>query len=201
MNRLPLFPLDVVLFPGNLIPLHIFEPRYRRMVARCLERDRRFGLVYHDSDRLGPFLMEEGRVGALAEIERHQGLKDGRSLILVKGVGRIAIHDGLESGEPYYEAVVAELRDDSGAGPDLPQRRQASVTLFKAALAALQRPPSTTLELDPAGEVSFPLAAVVQADPMWQQALLEMRDEESRLDRLDAVFEQIIARRSPAPEE
>ena len=65
MRRLPLFPLDVVLFPGELLPLHIFEPRYRRMVARCLETDHRFGLIYHDSDRLGPFLMEEGRVGAL----------------------------------------------------------------------------------------------------------------------------------------
>ena len=79
MNRLALFPLDVVLFPGELIALHLFEPRYRRMVARCLEYDQRFGLIYHDSDRLGPFLIEEGRVGALGEIERHQGLKDSRS--------------------------------------------------------------------------------------------------------------------------
>ena len=45
MRRLPLFPLDVVLFPGELLPLHIFEPRYRRMVSRCLETDRRFGLT------------------------------------------------------------------------------------------------------------------------------------------------------------
>ena len=201
MNRLPLFPLDVVLFPGELIPLHIFEPRYRSMVARCLEYDRRFGLIYHDSDRFGPFLMEEGRVGALAGIERYHGLEDGRSLILVKGEGRFTIHDGLESGEPYYEAVVADYEDEPEVRPGPSARRQASIDLFNAAVSALRRPPATALELDPVGEVSFPLAAVVEADPVWQQQLLEMRDEEARLDRLDAVFEQVIARQPPPPEE
>ena len=200
MNRLPLFPLDVVLFPGELLPLHIFEPRYRRMVARRLGTDRRFGLIHHDPDRLGPFLMEDGRVGALAEIERHHGLEDGRSLILVKGVGRFEIHDGLESGEPYYEAVVREYEDEPGPGPRMPARRQASIDLFHAALSALQRPSSPSLRFDAEREVSFRLAAFVRMDPEWRQGLLEMRDEEARLARLDEIFEQVIAHR-PSPSE
>ena len=69
MYRLPLFPLNVVLFPGAPLPLHIFEARYRRMVARCVEYDRRFGVVFHDADRTGPFLME-GQVGWIAEIQK-----------------------------------------------------------------------------------------------------------------------------------
>lgn len=201
MRRLPLFPLDVVLFPGELLPLHIFEPRYRRMVARCLETDHRFGLIYHDSDRLGPFLMEEGRVGALAAIERHHGLEDGRSLILVKGMGRFAIHDGLESGEPYYEAVVAEYEDEPGSRPGLEARRQASIDLFRAAVSALRQPSSASPDLDADTEVSFRLAAFVQVDPEWRQDLLEMRREEARLARLDEVFEQVIARRGPEVED
>ena len=200
MNRLPLFPLDVVLFPGELLPLHIFEPRYRRMVARCLETDRRFGLIYHDSDRLGPFLMEEGRVGALARIERYQGIEDGRSFILVKGMGRFAIHDGLESGEPYYEAVVAEYEDEPRPRSRLTARREASIQLFRAAVSALRCPTSGTPEFDPANEVSFRLAAFVQVDPEWRQDLLEMRDEEARLARLDEVFKQVMARRAPREE-
>ncbi len=201
MNRLPLFPLDVVLFPGALMPLHIFEPRYRRLVARCLETDRRFGLIYHDPDRFGPFLMEEGRVGAVAGIERYHGLEDGRSFILVKGVGRFAIHDGLESGELYYEAVVREYEDESGVRPGLKARRQTSIDLFRAALSALRSSSENSLQPDPEDEVSFQLAAVVQSDPVWQQDLLKMRDEEARLDRLDEVFEHVIARRPPKSEE
>ena len=201
MNRLPLFPLDVVLFPGELMPLHIFEPRYRRMVARCLETGRRFGLIYHDSDRFGPFLMEDGRVGAVAEIERYHGLEDGRSFILVKGVGRFAIHDGLESGELYYEAVVKEYEDEPGPQPGLKARRQTSIDLFWAAVSALQGSSESSLELDPEAEVSFRLAAAVESDPVWKQDLLKMRDEETRLDRLDEVFEQVIARRPSPPEE
>ena len=198
MRRLPLFPLDVVLFPGELLPLHIFEPRYRRMVARCLETDRRFGLIYHDSDRSGPFLIEDGRVGALAGIERHQGLEDGRSFILVKGMGRFAIHDGLESGEPYYEAVVTEYEDEPGPQPQLTARREASIDLFRA---AVRSPSPASPDFDANDEVSFRLAAFVQVDPEWRQDLLEMRNEEARLTRLDEVFEQVIARRPGMPEE
>ena len=201
MNRLPLFPLDVVLFPGELLPLHIFEPRYRRMVARCLETDRHFGLIYHDSDRFGPFLTEEGRVGALAGIERHHGLKDGRSFILVKGMGRFAIYDGLESGEPYYEAVVEEYEDEPGPQPRLTARRKASIDLFRVAVSALRRSSAESPDFDTDNEVSFRLAAFVQVDPEWRQALLEMRNEEARLARLDEIFEQVIARRPAMPEE
>ncbi len=200
MNRLPLFPLDVVLVPGELLPLHIFEPRYRRMVARCLETDRRFGLVHHDPDRFGPFLMEEGRVGALAEIEEHRGLEDGRSLILVRGVGRFAIHDGLESGEPYHEAAVEEYEDEPGSRIRLAARRRISADLFRAALSALPQPPAKPPELDPERDVSFQLAVFMQADSQWRQELLEMRDEGSRLARLDQILRQVVVRRSPEAE-
>ena len=81
--RLPLFPLPVVLLPGAVMPLHIFEQRYRDMVADVLGQDRRFGLIYHDWDDHGPFLAESGQVGCVAAIREHEQLEDGRYLLIL----------------------------------------------------------------------------------------------------------------------
>ncbi|TVR64005.1 MAG: hypothetical protein EA422_07650 [Gemmatimonadales bacterium] len=132
MRRLPLFPLPVVLFPGAAMPLHIFEPRYRQMVARCIEYDRKFGLVYHDPDRMGPFGMEPDRVGTIAEIGEFQILPDGRSLLVATGGPRFRIVDGIESDTLYYEALVEPFHDDTEEEEELMPRRQRSLTLFEA---------------------------------------------------------------------
>ncbi len=192
--RLPLFPLPIVLLPGATLPLHIFEPRYRRMVARCLETDRRFGLIHHDWDVQGPFLFGEGRVGTVAEIHDHQPLEDGRSLIAARGVERFALVDAIESDALYFEGLVTAYRD---AGPGLSgaalvERRRASLALFEAALATL--PPGTGPEASPPAEeeLSFPLARTLDIDQGWLQGLLELRDEVARLDRLDRIFRALV---------
>ncbi len=187
--RLPLFPLPVVLLPSASMPLHVFEPRYRQMVADCLVSDGRFGLVYHDSDRQGPFLYEEGRVGCVAEILEHQALEDGRSLIAVRGVERFSIVDGIESKSLYYEALVTPYRDNERL-PDalLASRRQESIHLFHAVLASLSEQPEQLPEVRPDQETSFRLAQTIGVDPFWHQRLLELRDETTRLGELDRVF-------------
>ena len=190
--RLPLFPLPVVLFPTAAMPLHVFEARYRRMVARCLEYDKRFGLVYHDSDQQGPFLFEEGRVGCVAEIESFRPLPDGRSLLLARGRERFRIVDGIESDEPYYEALVTPY-PDQGEALDLAVRRRRSLDLFHAVVEQLPEEPERLPELSPGGELSFPLARTIQVDAPWQQSLLELRREEERLDHLDRVFRAALA--------
>lgn len=195
MNRLPLFPLPVVLFPGTPMPLHIFEPRYRRMVTRCLETDRRFGLIHHDCDERGPFLTEEGRVGCVAEIEKHQPLPDGRCLILVRGVERFHIVDGIESEEPYYEAVVAPITDTTRPHPDAIRKvRARTLELFHAVLDTFPGEPEEIPEFDLNRELAFQLAPTIQIDHRWQQSLLELQDEVYRLERLDAVFQAAIER-------
>lgn len=187
--RLPLFPLPVVLFPTAAMPLHVFEHRYRRMVARCLETDRRFGLIYHDADVRGPFLMEEGRVGCVAEIEDFQPLPDGRSLLVARGVERFQIEDGIESGEPFYEALVSPFRDVEDLDENaLALQRRRSLALFESVVRTLAEPPERLPELDPSMELSFPLVRTIEVTPPWQQAFLELRAERHRLERLDAVF-------------
>ena len=193
--RLPLFPLPVVLLPGAPMPLHIFEPRYREMVAQCLETDRRFGMVYHDWDARGPFLSEEGRVGCLAEIGEHEPIGDGRSLIVVTGLERFRIQDGIESDTLYFEALVSPYQDVA-AGPErgLAERRRRSIALFEAVVAALPRAPRRLPEVSPHEDVSWLLARTVEVDAAWSQELLELRDERARLDLLDRVFRVALER-------
>ncbi len=194
--RLPLFPLPVVLFPGTLIPLHIFEPRYRQLVSDVLQGDRRFGLLLHDPDESGPFLNEAGRIGTVAEIRRHQPLPDGRSMVLVYGVRRFRIREEVVEGAPYYEAWVEPYEDEPPEEPHaLLARRGRSLALFQGILRTLPHVPEALPTFSIREEVSFRLAAVVRMDAFWQQELLEMRDEGGRLARLDPVFQAGIDRR------
>ncbi len=198
MRRLPLFPLPVVLFPGAVAPLHIFEPRYRQMVARCIEFDRRFGLLYHDPDRMGPFEMEEGRVGTIAEIGEFRILPDGRSLLLAHGRERFRINDGIESPERYYEGLVEPFEDGSPGDPEeLIRRRMRSLDLLVSVLEKLPdlegREDVPALEIDPADETSFQIAQRIRVDPAWQHALLEITDETRRLERIDSLLSDALS--------
>lgn len=191
-RRLPLFPLPVVLFPGEAMPLHIFELRYRRMVDDCLAADRRFGLLHHDWDEVGPFLNEPGRVGTVAEIEAFRPLPDGRSLIRVRGRNRFRIVREVREGAPYFEAIVDAHEDVEGeAGDEGVSRRRRSIVLFEAAVRALEIDEPLP-ELDPDREISFSLARRIRIDAAWKQALLELRDEARRLERLDVIFRRAL---------
>ncbi|HUG35896.1 MAG TPA: LON peptidase substrate-binding domain-containing protein [Candidatus Limnocylindrales bacterium] len=193
-RRLPLFVLRSVLYPGAQMPLHIFEPRYRRLVARCLETDGRFGLIHHDPDASGPFLIDEGRVGCVARIVEFKPIPDGRSLLLVEGEDRFAIRDGIESEEPFYEALVAGYEDEPHAAERLRARRAASIRLFRDIAPRALDPSAILPGFDPEVETSFPLAERIHLEMGWRQALLESRSEFDRLDRIDAVLRAVLSR-------
>lgn len=187
--RIALFPLPVVLLPGALMPLHIFEPRYRDMVRDAMASDRRFGMVYHDWDEQGPFLSEEGRVGCVAEIREHEILDDGRSVLVVEGMERFRIVDGIESDTLYFEGLVTPHPDTTAmAGAELETRREESIRLFGDVVAALSEEPVSLPDLDPADEVSFVLARSIEIGPGFLQRLLELTDEGSRLVRIDRIL-------------
>jgi hypothetical protein len=111
-ETLPLFPLGSVLFPEMLMPLHIFEPRYRLLVRRSMDRDAPFGIVLIQSgDESGPGAIPH-RVGTLARIVAHAQLPDGRSLITVRGDRRFEILNVMPDEEPYLLGLVRYLDDE-----------------------------------------------------------------------------------------
>lgn len=122
-RRLPIFPLDVVLFPETLLPLHIFEPRYRAMVADALQGDKTIGI-----QRLkeGEPPDGEGRpaifdIGCAGEIVEHEPIEDGRSNIVLKGLYRYRVDREPPSPHLYRVAdvtklPVAPLPEASGSG-------------------------------------------------------------------------------------
>jgi hypothetical protein len=113
---LPLFPLDLVLLPGALLPLHVFEPRYRALASHVLEGGRPFGVVrMHDGHLAG--------VGCLARIVHVlQAYPDGRSDILVRGEERFALLDLREHADGYLESRTEPVCDEPGPGPDAEDR-------------------------------------------------------------------------------
>jgi Lon protease-like protein len=188
MFRLPLFPMPVVLFPGAPLPLHIFEPRYRQMVAHCVEGDRRFGLVYHDPDRDGPFDPTAGKIGCVAEIMQFEPIPDGRSTVLVRGTVRFALTDGIESGALYYEGLASEYEDEEEDAEKLKERCRQSAALFHRVLEHISSEPQPPPPVHADEPLSFQLAQWIRIDPSWQQRLLELRTESERLDVIDELL-------------
>ena len=108
-SELPLFPLNVVLFPGVVLPLHIFEPRYRQMIADCQEQTTPFGIVLARPESQ-PLLEEPYPVGTMAEIRELDRLEDGRYVLMAVGVQRFRILSQHRE-KPYLSALV-ELYED-----------------------------------------------------------------------------------------
>ncbi|MCH1572322.1 MAG: LON peptidase substrate-binding domain-containing protein [Longimicrobiales bacterium] len=193
--RLPLFPLPVVLLPGVVMPLHIFEQRYRDMVADVLTGDRRFGLIYHDWDEDGPFLADSGEVGCVAEIQQCEELEDGRYLLIIKGLERFVIDEGLEQQALYFESIVTSYEDESAMqGAEMAFRRRESMRLFEELIGLLPERPDRLPELSETEEVSFLIAQTIQMELPWHQRMLKLRDEGSRLERIDQVLRAVIRR-------
>jgi len=196
IGRLPLFVLPMVLLPGALEPLHVFEPRYRRMMARCLEADRRFGILFHDSAVAGRFTVEEGMVGCVAEILAFRPLPDGRSLVLTRGAERFRVMDGIENGEEYFEAL-AEEHGDAGDGPDgSADRRRRVLDRFRGLLdrhaAAGGESPVELPDAD-GGDISFAIANLLSTGPTWRQVLLETDSETLRLELIERLLADATA--------
>jgi Lon protease-like protein len=110
--EVPLFPLHTVLFPGVALPLHIFEERYRLMVARCLEAQAPFGVVLiRDGREVGGGELSIAGVGTFAAIRESEQHPDGRYDLLAVGIGRFAIESVDTDREPYLVATVEPLAE------------------------------------------------------------------------------------------
>ena len=182
--RLPIFPISVVLFPGTPLPLHIFEPRYRRMLADCLAGERRFGITPMGTDDRMP---DSGTVGCIAEIRVNQELPDGRSNIIVFGGERFVLTSPVAGDAPYHVAMVQTFEDEPGSEPqdDSPVRLRQLFTGYYALLRQLNdvEPEDPSLP-DEALALSFHVAAALDCDPGVKQRLLVERSTARRVQAL-----------------
>ena len=206
-RTLPLFPLPLVLFPGESRPLHVFEPRYRQMLADCQAKEGRFGISYVTPTPYTDPAPSPGAVGCLVYIDAVQSLPEGKLNILVQGEERFLLRSYVETDRLYRVGVVESFKDELFDTDDVEELAAEVRSGYEryAALAAsgsdaLRAP--LELPVDPA-ELSFRVAAALDVDPRVKQGLIELRRPSDRLRRLIIVLDEASrdARRGAARRE
>lgn len=202
LRRLPLFPLeDVVLFPHSMIPLHIFEPRYRKMVRDVLGSNRLIAI----SLQLERENVEQGTsprvatVASVGELVLAQELPDGRFNLVVRGRARIGIDKELPSEEPYRLITAHEIPDEAAL-------QAADISEADAALRALVSGLAESIPdggdllkhvaaaQDTPAALANVIAASLVADAKARQRLLETTDVYQRLESLSSEVVSLIER-------
>jgi Lon protease-like protein len=196
---LPIFPLpDQTFFPHTLLPLHIFEARYRAMITDCLGRDRRLAVValepgYEDSYEGKPPVKRIAGVGRIVRCER---LPTGRFNILLKGEGRVRLDRELPSDTLYRVVLATPLADVGADKPGIPELAGKVKDRCLRILEAVGRGRAGLREsldaVTSAGELCDQVASAVVPAPAVRQALLEELDVERRLERLTVALDDLL---------
>jgi Lon protease-like protein len=178
MDEIGLFPLDLVLLPGEQRPLHIFEERYKELIGKCLEEGGEFGLVLADEEGVRP-------VGTRAAvIEVLQQFDDGRLDVVVEGRQRFRVVEVTE-GRSFATAEVDEVDDETGEDPSGDEVTRA-IDAFRHVVEAAQ---VEVDEVDPgAGGLSFQIGARIDLGNEVKQTLLELTSERERLGQLEPLL-------------
>ena len=179
----PLFPLGLVALPHEYVPLHIFEPRYRTMIAECLEQEREFGIVWAEDDGLRP-------VGCAMRIERVlERMEDGRLNILTQGTRPFRIVE--EQDDRPYPAGTVEFLSDKAEEPNERTREAAHAAYAELVVQATDRTLDDE-ELEPLS--AYAMAATVDFGLEAKQGLLDLRSENARLRLVTRLFRAALKR-------
>lgn len=183
LTELPLFPLPLVLFPGAILPLQIFEFRYRIMMHTLLQTDLRFGVIYADPAN------GTADVGCVGEVVKHERLVDDRFFLICKGQERFRVKD-LVRTKPYLVAEVSWLEDRPSGDEDLESLASEVESYMKDVIRLSNRlngkPEKETQDLRRnlfPTPFSFFVGSTFEGAPREQQALLELEDTATRLKR------------------
>lgn len=182
VERFPLFPLGLVLLPGELVPLHIFEERYKLMVGECLEQDTEFGIIWLSDDGLK-------EIGCAARITRVlERFDDGRLNIVVEGTVPFRLTRRIED-LPYPAGDVEPLADDGEADQEALERARSRYADLVEEVTDARPDAEVLAQLD-----AYGMAATLEVAPAAKQSLLELRSESGRLEQLEALFAEALQR-------
>jgi Lon protease-like protein len=177
LESFPLFPLGIVLLPEEVIPLHIFEDRYKQMIGECLDEERDFGIVWLSDDGLK-------EIGCTAEVAQLiERMEDGRMNILVRGDTPFRLVRRIE--ELPYPAGDIELLDEDDSEPD-PELAGEARERYAELVERLTDERPDPAQLEALG--SYGMAATIEFALEAKQALLEARSEDERMRMIAELF-------------
>lgn len=179
----PLFPLRLVALPSELIPLHIFEERYKTMMARCLEHDSEFGIVWADDAGVRPI----GCACEIAEVMRRHD--DGKLDLVARGTRPFRVEDHFE--QLVYPTATVEFLDDREEEVDAKVLAEVRQVYADLVAQATDREPDTE---QLAAMSAYEMAATVEFGLDAKQGLLDLRSETARLRLLLRLFRAAVRR-------
>jgi Lon protease-like protein len=181
MTELGLFPLGLVLLPGERAPLHVFEPRYKELIGECMELDRPFGIVLSDDSGLH----DVGTQASVTEVVER--FDDGRLNIVVEGGERFRLVE-LTSGRSFQTGEVEGVEDDDVAADE--QDAERAMALFRE----LRELVGSDVEEPETGvpSLSFALASRVDFGLEPKQQLLELTSEADRMTLVIELLEKAL---------
>ena len=188
----PMFPLESVLVPGMVLPLHVFEERYRILVLDSLAADQEFGVVLIERGSEVGGEDVRSMVGTIAEIAQAQQLDDGRWAVIAVGTRRIRVLRWLEDA-PYPQAEIEDWPDAPPVdGDELAEAYRSQVSVLRRVLAMtveLGFPATPTVELaeDPVAG-SYHLSVLAPLGPLDRQRLLAADGPSERLHLVGALL-------------
>jgi Lon protease-like protein len=183
LSDFPLFPLGIVALPGELVPLHIFEERYKTMMNVCLREESEFGIVWLSDDGLR-------EIGCACTIERVlERLEDGRMNLIARGTRPVRVVE--RQGHLPYPAGVVEFVEDRGDVPDPELVKVAHEAYAELVRLATDRDPDAQ-EL--AEMTAYGMAATVDFGLAAKQGLLDLRSEPARLRLVTRLFRAAVKR-------
>lgn len=198
LNHIPIFPLPLVMLPNELLPLHIFEERYRQMLRDIEQRRNIFGITLFEPAESFIERPPLGSIGCAGEIREAELLDDGRSNILTLGLVRYRLIDYIDDGSEYLLGDVEYFEDDPDNSAELEQLAGTVFSLFeRLAKAAFKMGGSRGRmpEIQPADPeaLSFLVTAAFNFDNERKYSLLEMTSTAERLFELKKVLDQAVS--------
>jgi ATP-dependent Lon protease len=180
-ERIALFPLNLVLFPGAILPLHIFEPRYKLMIGECAESRSEFGISLVRTQGLSTI----GCTASILDIVRRY--PDGRMDILTRGQSRYQIREVIDE-KPFLESDVEYLVDAPSSVP--PDSELRLLDIYDRCHRVIYGRPADSLDRSDSNSLAYPIAADLPLDLDAKQTILELADEAARQKLLlDFLYE------------